>query len=113
MQIEPRLRPQETQVTRPWLPKPIYPETVLLRLHYPPEPVHQDLQLGRIQSALKDRLLDSLSVRFADVGDLTQTRPPFLSHRLLREKLPVGLVPHVQARLLARHLRGDLRDYPL
>ncbi len=35
-----------------------------------------------------------------------------LSHRLLKERLPLGLVPHVQARLLARHLRGELRDYP-
>ena len=35
-----------------------------------------------------------------------------VSHRLLKQKLPIGLVPHVQARLLARHLRGDLRDYP-
>jgi CRISPR-associated protein Cas1 len=35
-----------------------------------------------------------------------------LHHRLLREKLPLGLVPHVQARLLARHLRGELRAYP-
>jgi CRISPR-associated protein Cas1 len=35
-----------------------------------------------------------------------------LSHRVLRQKLPIGLVPHVQARLLARHLRGDLKEYP-
>ncbi|MCK9497209.1 MAG: type I-C CRISPR-associated endonuclease Cas1c [Dehalococcoidia bacterium] len=33
-------------------------------------------------------------------------------HRVLRRSLPVGLLPHVQARLLARHLRGDLPDYP-
>lgn len=33
-------------------------------------------------------------------------------HRLLQQQLPVGLVPHVQARLLARHLRGDLKEYP-
>ena len=33
-------------------------------------------------------------------------------HRLLRERVPLGLVPHVQARLLARHLRGDLAHYP-
>lgn len=33
-------------------------------------------------------------------------------HRLLKRTLPLGLVPHVQARLLARHLRGDLKDYP-
>jgi len=35
-----------------------------------------------------------------------------LNHHLLKEKLPIGLVPHVQARLLARHLRGELQDYP-
>jgi CRISP-associated protein Cas1 len=35
-----------------------------------------------------------------------------LQHRVLRQKLPLGLVPHVQARLLARHLRGDLKEYP-
>ncbi len=33
-------------------------------------------------------------------------------HRVLDQKLPVGLVPHIQARLLARHLRGELREYP-
>lgn len=34
------------------------------------------------------------------------------THRVLRAPLPIGLVPHVQARLLARHLRRDLTDYP-
>ena len=33
-------------------------------------------------------------------------------HALLREDVPWGLVAHVQARLLARHLRGDLATYP-
>lgn len=32
-------------------------------------------------------------------------------HFLLDRMVPVGLVPHVQARLLARHLRGDLEHY--
>ena len=32
-------------------------------------------------------------------------------HRLLERPVPAGLVPHVQARVLARHLRGDLRHY--
>lgn len=35
-----------------------------------------------------------------------------LSHPLLGRQLPLGLVPHIQARLLARHLRGDLEAYP-
>ncbi|MBI4321531.1 MAG: type I-C CRISPR-associated endonuclease Cas1 [Chloroflexi bacterium] len=34
-----------------------------------------------------------------------------IEHRVLRQKAPLGLVPHVQARLLARHLRGDLKEY--
>jgi len=35
-----------------------------------------------------------------------------ITHPFLDEKLPVGLVPHAQALLLARHLRGDLAPYP-
>ena len=34
-----------------------------------------------------------------------------LSHPLLAEQLPLGLLPHVQARLLARTLRGDTAEY--
>ena len=37
-----------------------------------------------------------------------QTEVP---HRLFAEPVPIGLLPHVQARLLARHLRGDVADY--
>lgn len=33
-------------------------------------------------------------------------------HALFAEKVPLGLLPHIQARLLARHLRGDLEAYP-
>jgi CRISPR-associated protein Cas1 len=35
-----------------------------------------------------------------------------LVHPFLEEKIMVGLLPYVQARLLARHLRGDLNGYP-
>ncbi|MEG9883527.1 MAG: type I-C CRISPR-associated endonuclease Cas1c [Hyphomicrobiales bacterium] len=33
-------------------------------------------------------------------------------HRFLGEKSPLGLVPYLQAQMLARHLRGDLDAYP-
>lgn len=33
-------------------------------------------------------------------------------HPYLKEKIPFGLIPHIQAMLLARHLRGDLDAYP-
>jgi CRISP-associated protein Cas1 len=35
-----------------------------------------------------------------------------IQHPFLGEKTTVGLVPHLQALLLARHLRGDLDGYP-
>lgn len=35
-----------------------------------------------------------------------------VEHRVLERKVALGLVPHIQARLLARHLRGDLAAYP-
>jgi CRISPR-associated protein Cas1 len=33
-------------------------------------------------------------------------------HPGAQQKMPLGLVPHIQARLLARHLRGELAAYP-
>lgn len=35
-----------------------------------------------------------------------------VKHPFLEEDVPIGLLPHVQALLLARHLRGDLTEYP-
>ena len=35
-----------------------------------------------------------------------------VQHPFINEQAPVGLLPHLQALLLARHLRGDLDAYP-
>lgn len=35
-----------------------------------------------------------------------------ISHPFLNETIPIGMIPHAQALLLARHLRGDLDAYP-
>ncbi|ALU45905.1 type I-C CRISPR-associated endonuclease Cas1c [Pseudoalteromonas rubra] len=35
-----------------------------------------------------------------------------IRHEFLQEKIQLGLLPHVQAMLLARHIRGDLECYP-
>ncbi len=35
-----------------------------------------------------------------------------ITHPFLKERIPLGLLPHVQAMLLARYLRGDLDAYP-
>jgi len=34
-----------------------------------------------------------------------------ITHPLLNQKIPLGLIPHIQARLLARTLRGDMKEY--
>ncbi len=58
------------------------------------------------------------SVRLTDAGRRTvvtayqRRKEEEVQHRLLKQAVPLGLVPHVQARLLARHLRGDLAVYP-
>jgi CRISPR-associated protein Cas1 len=35
-----------------------------------------------------------------------------LKHPYLDEGVELGLLPHAQALLLARHLRGDMQNYP-
>jgi len=35
-----------------------------------------------------------------------------ITHPFINETIAIGLIPHVQAILLARHLRGDLDGYP-
>ena len=35
-----------------------------------------------------------------------------IMHPFLGEEVEIGLLPYIQAMLLARHLRGDLAEYP-
>jgi CRISPR-associated protein Cas1 len=34
-----------------------------------------------------------------------------ITHPVLDQEIEIGLLPHAQARILARHLRGDLDEY--
>ena len=36
-----------------------------------------------------------------------------IMHPYLNEKIPIGLLPYVQAMLLARYVRNDIDDYPV
>ena len=36
-----------------------------------------------------------------------------IEHPYLKEKIPIGLLPHVQAMLMSRYLREDIDDYPV
>jgi CRISPR-associated protein Cas1 len=49
--------------------------------------------------------------RKAVVAAYQKRKQEEVDHPLLAEKTPIGLLPHLQARLLARHLRGDLESY--
>jgi len=40
-----------------------------------------------------------------------ERKADLVRHRLLKTDVPIGLVPHLQARLLARYLRGDTDGY--
>lgn len=42
----------------------------------------------------------------------TERKKEELRHPFLGETVTLGLMPHIQAQLLARHLRGDLDGYP-
>ena len=46
------------------------------------------------------------------VGAYQKRKQETVTHPFLDEKMTLGLVPHIQARLLARHLRGDSDAYP-
>lgn len=46
------------------------------------------------------------------LSHLTERKKEEVMHPLTARKTPMGLIPHVQARLLAQHLRGDRPHYP-
>jgi CRISPR-associated protein Cas1 len=64
-------------------------------------------------------LLEEESVVLTDEGRRTflqawQTRKKEeIRHPYINEKISVGLLPYVQAQLLARYVRGDIDDYPV
>ncbi|CAM3599672.1 type I-C CRISPR-associated endonuclease Cas1c [Deinococcus frigens] len=46
------------------------------------------------------------------IKHLQERKQEEVTHPLTARKTPLGLIPHVQARLLAQHLRGDRPHYP-
>lgn len=45
------------------------------------------------------------------VAEYQRRKQEEVTHPVADRSIPIGLIPHVQARLLARMLRGDLEDY--
>lgn len=64
------------------------------------------------------RVMDNGAVLLTDEGRKTaliayqERKKESLRHAFLEESVPIGLLPAIQAQLLARHIRGDLNAYP-
>jgi CRISPR-associated protein Cas1 len=75
--------------------------------------------INRRQLGVKDFIVeDGGAVRLTDAARKTvlvayqDRKRDELTHPFLEERMTLGLVPHIQAQLLARHLRGDMDGYP-
>ncbi|MCG8448635.1 MAG: type I-C CRISPR-associated endonuclease Cas1c [Pirellulales bacterium] len=75
--------------------------------------------INRKQLALKDfeteasgavNLADEARKRF--LAAYQERKQVEIIHPYLKESVPIGLLPHCQAMLLARHIRGDTQYYP-
>lgn len=73
---------------------------------------------NRLLSGADFEKSESGAVRMTDGGrrkflkHWQERKQETITHPYLEEKLPWGLVPYIQALLLARYLRGDLDAYP-
>ncbi len=75
--------------------------------------------INRKQMQLKDFVTEaSGAVRLTDDARKTfltawqKRKQTEIMHPYLDEKVPIGLLPHCQSMLLARHIRGDTEYYP-
>jgi len=66
---------------------------------------------GFIQKESGGILMDD-DTRKEVIGAWQKRKQEEIIHPFLKERIPFGLIPHVQASLLARHLRGDIDAYP-
>jgi CRISPR-associated protein Cas1 len=66
---------------------------------------------GFVQKESGGVLMDE-DTRKAVLGAWQKRKQEEVMHPFLKERVPYGLLAHVQATLLARHLRGDLDVYP-
>lgn len=63
------------------------------------------------ETALPVLLTDDGRKKFLSAWQLRKKKE--IIHPFLEERIPIGLIPHVQAMLLARYLRNDIDSYPV
>lgn len=76
-------------------------------------------QMDRSDFLIHDSTDDSYPVLLTDSGrkkflsEWQKRKKEEITHPFLNEKIKIGLIPHIQAMLMARYLRGDLDNYPV
>lgn len=79
-----------------------------------------------IVSSINNRIIKANDFEFRESGEVRLTpegrralfnawqnrKKDKIVHPFIKEKIPWGLVPHIQALLMARYIRGDLDGYP-
>ncbi len=79
-----------------------------------------------VVTAINNRVVSAGDFEFRETGEVMLTpgvrkalfeqwqkrNKDQIQHPFIKEKIPWGLVPYVQAQLLAKYLRGDLDGYP-
>ena len=72
----------------------------------------QQLNTSMFQKLENGAVLISPEGRKTIITAWQQRKSEEILHPIINEKISVGILPFIQARLLARHLRGDLDVYP-
>lgn len=87
--------------------RPILADRIVLTLINRKQITPKDFVINQGNTVLIDE-----EARKNILGHLTERKKEEIHHTLTNRKIPMGLIPHVQARLLAQHLRGDRSHYP-
>ncbi|PSJ65862.1 type I-C CRISPR-associated endonuclease Cas1c [Kumtagia ephedrae] len=72
----------------------------------------RQLRAGDFETREGGAVLLTDEARKTVLGAWQERKKEERQHAFLEEKAPLGLVPYLQAQMLARHLRGDLDTYP-
>jgi len=72
----------------------------------------KQLQAGDFKTTESGAVIMSDDARKTLLAAYQKRKQEEIVHPFLNEKVQVGLLPHIQALLLARHIRGDLDGYP-
>jgi CRISPR-associated protein Cas1 len=72
----------------------------------------KQVSLSSFSTELSGAVRMSADTRKVLLSEYQARKQESVMHPIIEEETPVGLLPHVQAQLLARHLRGDYAAYP-